>query len=1145
MDITDVERLRSIKSFPSLVKYLRDELDWPVESDDFDELTYDYEPAELGIDAKAAVKIKEIKQLRPLTNNQPFGIFFINFDPKRLPVVMLRRILRGLVLKKRTAAAQADKAAWAMNDLLFISSYGETEERTISFAYFKEDEYEESDLPTLRVLGWDGRDTVLHLGHVHQTLKEKLQWPENDADSEAWRERWASAFVTKHREVITTAKALATRLAELARDIRNRVNAVLEVESDRGPLRKLHTAFKQALIHDLSEDDFADMYAQTVAYGLLAARVSRPAGLVADNIVDMVPVSNPFLQELLETFLHLGGRKKKGNAALDFDELGVTEVVEVLRHANMEAVLRDFGDKNPQEDPVIHFYEDFLKAYDKQKRTQRGVFYTPRPVVSFIVRSVHELLQTEFGLEDGLADTATWGDMLQKHPELKLPMLSDDPQETNTISPEEPFVQVLDPATGTATFIVEVIEVIYNTLRDKWLKQGKTLEQVRALWNDYVPKHLLPRIHGYELMMAPYAIAHMKIGLKLQETEYQFKDKERVRVYLTNALEPHQKQLDLPDFDALAHEAAAVNEIKRTKRFTVVVGNPPYSVNSANKKSPIDQHLSDYKMELIDERNLKPLNDDYVKFLRFAQIVISVSRIGLIGMITNHSYTDARLFRSMRFCLMMTFGKIWFLDLRGDRNRDPSMIGDENVFDIQQGVGISLLLHHHTNVSPTCDIHISELRGERQSKYLSLLESTYRSVKWKRISPSLPHFSFGDVSSKLTNEYAAFVPINNIFINGNVGYQTHRDSFVIDMETDVLLTRIHRFKESRASEEDISSEFGIKSNRDWSIKVAHQSLNQDKDFVKSIRKTLYRPFDVRFIFYTSYMIDYDRYDLMQHMRDGNTGLLISKVFDEHEFTSVFVTKWIVESKIADRTRGSYLYPLRLCHSSNALGIGSDDSDKWQSNISGKIITNLAKICKINGASISDAYLTPEHVFHYTYSVFHSPTYRTRYAEFLKIDFPRVPLPGSLELFQCLAKLGGELVSLHLMESPRLKQHITIYKGASAPTVEKVSWSQRTVWVDKAQTCGFQGVPEAVWNFHIGGYQVCNKWLKDRKGRTLSQEDMEHYHRIVVALHETIRIMGEIDKVIEGYGGWPGAFATAPLEPSAPAPTGETDELPFV
>ncbi|HEX7344253.1 MAG TPA: N-6 DNA methylase, partial [bacterium] len=455
----NVEALRAIKTFPSLVKYLRDELDWPIESDDFEDLTFDYEPEELGIDAKTAAKIESIKQLRPLVSNQPWGIFFIKFEPKRLPVVALRRILRSLIIKKRQSSGRADRATWQLNDLLFISAYGEEEHRDVLFANFTDDS-DNGDLPTLKVLGWDDEDTAAHLGYTHQTLKEKLRWPDEPQRLDEWRTQWSEAFTLRHREVITTSKQLAIQLAALARAIRKRVNAILAIESDKGPMRKQMAAFREALIHDLKEDDFADMYAQTITYGLLTARVSRPAALVADNLADMVPVTNPFLRDLLSTFLTIGGRKGK----IDFDELGINDVVQLLRDANMEAVLLDFGDRNPQEDPVIHFYELFLKEYDAQKRIKRGVFYTPRPVVSFIVRSVDELLRKEFGLQDGLADTATWGDMLKKHAELKLP---------DGVKPDDPFVQILDPACGTGTFLVEVIEVIYQTMTAKWRKERK------------------------------------------------------------------------------------------------------------------------------------------------------------------------------------------------------------------------------------------------------------------------------------------------------------------------------------------------------------------------------------------------------------------------------------------------------------------------------------------------------------------------------------------------------------------------------------------------------------------------------------------------------------------------------------------------
>ncbi|MBK8267546.1 MAG: hypothetical protein IPK83_04270 [Planctomycetes bacterium] len=284
----------------------------------------------------------------------------------------------------------------------------------------------------------------------------------------------------------------------------------------------------------------------------------RTDSSLADRLVELVPRTNPFLHELFEAFLHVGGRRKgkSKNGHIDFDELGVGEVVELLNGAKMDAVLRDFGNRNPQEDPVIHFYELFLKEYDAKKRMQRGVFYTPKPVVSYIVRSVHELLQTEFGLEDGLASTVTWCEMVKKHKGLKLPIRkpknpANPDSKDEFVSPDSPFVTILDPATGTATFLVEVIDIIHKTMKAKWLKAGQTeMFDIPRLWNEYVPRHLLPRLHGFELMMAPYAIAHMKIGLKLAETGYKFGSGERARIYLTNALEP---PLDFSDtFEQMA-----------------------------------------------------------------------------------------------------------------------------------------------------------------------------------------------------------------------------------------------------------------------------------------------------------------------------------------------------------------------------------------------------------------------------------------------------------------------------------------------------------------------------------------------------------------------------------------------------------------
>jgi predicted helicase len=723
-----LDHLRSITTFRQLVSYLRDELDWPVDADDFDNLYFEYSAEELGLDKDTAAKIKEIKQLRPLAPMQPWGIFFVNFEPKRLPVVALRRILSTLVLKKRQSANKSQQAAWRLHDLLFISSYGESDHRDITFAHFAEEEGV-GDLPTLRVLGWDDENTALHIWHVEKVLKEKLHWPADDRNLEEWRKRWSSAFTLRPREVIKTSKALAERLADLARSIRKRANTILKIESDKGPLRKLYAAFKEALIHDMSEDDFADMYAQTISYGLLTARVSRPAGLVADNLSDMVPITNPFLKELLETFLTVGGRKGK----IDFDELGVNEVVQLLRDADMEAVLRDFDDRNPEEDPAIHFYELFLKEYDAKKRIERGVFYTPRPVVSYIVRSVDEILRKEFGLDDGLADTATWDDVLTRHKNLRPPP---------GVSLKSPFVQILDPAAGTGTFLVEVIDIVHRTMETKWKKQGYMPLEFERLWNEYVPNHLLPRLHGFELMMAPYAIAHMKIGLKLAGTGYRFRSEERARVFLTNSLEEaHDFSSVFEDMaPALAHEAKASNRVKVNVRFPVILGNPPYS-KSMTKNDWIMKLIQDFKEGLEEKKS--DLTREEWKFLRYALFHLDRCKIGVFGYVINNAYLSAPTHRGLRKVLLDSVGRLNILNLHGDSNkreRAPDGSPDENVFDIQQGVCISLGIRRPRTAELV--VNTTDIYGLREKKYEVLLSRTTK--RFQQLQPKEPNYFFYD-----------------------------------------------------------------------------------------------------------------------------------------------------------------------------------------------------------------------------------------------------------------------------------------------------------------------------------------------------------------------------------------------------------------
>lgn len=1134
--------LAKIRRFDQLIAYLRDEMGWPIARDSFedvDDLFYDFTADELGIDPKTAAKIESIKRLRPLSSRQPWGIFFVKFEPKRLPVVALRRILSRVALKKRASANRSERAAWTAGDLLFVSNYGDGNERQICFAHFSQAETGR-DLPTLKVLGWDNLDTALHLDGVAKDLIQHLAWPDDEGDLDAWRKCWRSAFTLRYQEVVTTSKELSIRLAKLARDIRDRIRAALAIETETAPLTTLMKAFQEALVHDLDADGFADMYAQTIAYGLLSARIADPNKKTTDDFAAHMR-TNPFLRELMETFLQVGGRRgKAGGPGIDFDELGVSEVVELLDDANMEAVVRDFGDRNPQEDPVIHFYELFLKEYDAKKRVQRGVFYTPRPVVSFIVRSVDEVLRTEFGLADGLADTTTWGEMVKLHKHFKCP---------DGISPEEDFVQILDPATGTGTFLVEVIDLIYRTMTGKWKVQGRGDSEIATLWDNYVSKHLLPRLHGYELLMAPYAIAHLKVGLKLFETGYRFGSDQRVRIYLTNALEPASDFSSHLEFSipSLAHEAEQVNTIKRHQHFTIILGNPPYAKLSGNRSEFAESLVTYYKELVPRERNVQPLSDDYVKFIAYGSGLVSRFPIGIISLITNRSWLNGLIHKGMRQSLLEQFRQVFVLDCHGDNNVGedvPTGKRNGNLFDIRQGVAIFCLANTFNSRD---SVRLGDLWGSQPEKYEFLRQETILSSTQQIDNPIPPNFFLRNHAANTeATVYMTFQSITSIFGSGDPrvdqgrsygnGIKSNRDGLLIDFDRDELKKRMLRLADKSVSDEKLSVELGLEDGPYWNMRREREKIRtHDADlFIKPIT---YRPFDQRWIWYQVDLIQIGRGGASRRVMananfKNNVFLLTSRNSQNPSFSAVFCTRNLSEMKTAESTRASYCFPLYVHQESQQLTLVESTISV---NFSGIFVSAIHECLGLDNPRQMQGvpFLAPEEILHYIYAVLHSPRYRALYEEFLKIDFPRVPLPGGLGLFRELANLGRELMALHLLESPTLDRPITKYIGPKNPKVGRVSWRDNTVFLDGASNkdssfkssgnTGFYGVPEAVWNLHIGGYQVCQKWLKDRKGRTLSEADISHYQRIVVAIGNTIRQMQEIDKAIEQHGGWPGAF----------------------
>ena len=1104
MPSTDFTDIRAIKDFSSLIRYLRTDLGWPVDEEQADDLTFEYRPSELGLDEAVAVKIREIKQLRPLAGNQPWGIFWIDFEPKSLPVLVMRRILNRLVQKQRGQASS--QKTWNLRDLLFISATGAGSERGISFAHFEHDGAHEQ----LRTFSWDVRET--HLFYIKNLKLGQLHWPTNPADAQAWRSQWSAAFTVEHRYVVRTAQQLAGEMARIAGEIREAVEALYAAEHSGGPLHQLHLSLKMTLITDLSEADFADMYAQTVAYGLFAARATHQGEFAAanDGVEALIAHTNPFLRELLGQLMN--------QKDMDFDGLGVNELVDLLRQINMEEILMDFGRQKRGEDPVIHFYETFMKQYDPVQKTRRGEFYTPDAVVSFIVRSVDFLLRRDFSCPDGLM---------------------------SSVSADGGFAPVvLDPATGTGTFLRYVILVVYESFCKKHDRMKK--DELRVKWNAYVRESLLPRLYAFELKMSPYTIAHLKLGLTLQEAGFEFQEGERLRVFLSNALQPAHEvaRVDTP---ALAHEVERANEVKARVPVTVVIGNPPYAGHSSNASRDhqgdlnfIGNLLQDYYKvdgKPLGERNPKWLQDDYVKFMRFAQWRVKESGAGIVAMITNHGYLDNPTFRGMRQQLMQTFSEIYVLDLHGNSKKKetaPDGSKDENVFDIMQGVAICLLVKK-PGATGLAKVFHADLFGLREFKYewLMAYHSHIGSVEWNELSPRTPFYLFMPQNANTREEYEGSWPVSKIFPLNNLGMNTHRDEFVIDFEREALYKRIQEFKDNGLSDDEIREKYVLPDNRDWQLVTARRKLRNDKNWERKLIRCLYRPFDFRWLFYSQDLLDYPRPAINEHMIAGKN-ISFATTRQTREPFSIIATDHVCgQHKIATPYDGSNIFPLYTYFTPETTfgTLFQQDNVTRTPNFAQLFIQSLEKTLVLrfipDGIGNLTSTFGPEDVFHYIYAVLHSPAYRQRYAEFLKIDFPRVPLTGNVGLFRQLCGLGAQLVSLHLLESERVdKERIEksgvkfVTVNGQPSTVDKgyPKYADGCVFINP--TAHFAGVPESAWEFHIGGYQVCEKWLKDRRGRELSAEDVLHYQKVVLALGETIRLMAQVDVAIESAGGWP-------------------------
>jgi len=872
-------------------------------------------------------------------------------------------------------------------------------------------------------------------------------------DNYEYLARTLTDFTQSQKEPIKSGEHLAKIMGGKAQRIRDNIKQFLTMDSEKNEeLLKIYKTIKKLLVHDLTINTFADMYAQTLVYGLFAARYhdENPESFTRQEARDLIPKSNPLLRHFFD---HIVGP--------NFDkrlEYIVNELCEVFSHADVNELMREYYNNNLTDekqkgpDPVIHFYEDFLKEYDPILRKKMGAYYTPVPVVQFIVRSVDYLLKKEFGLATGLADTSKIANGVHR-------------------------VQILDPAVGTGTFISAVINIIYSSL----LKNGQ-----KGRWPTYVHNDLLPRLHGFELMMAPYTIAHLKLAMAFGQTGFKYFNR-RLGIYLTNSLEKAIGQGELFTAfglaESIAEESKEAAVIKNETPIMVVIGNPPYSISSSNKGEWILDLIKEYKKNL-GEKKIN-IDDDYIKFIRLAENFIERNKNGIVAMITNNSFIDGITHRQMRKHLLETFDDIYILNLHGDskkKEKAPDGGKDENVFNIQQGVSINIFIRKEEKKNGLGKVYHTDIYGKREYKFEVLDQSDIKTTSWQKLNYSEPYYFFVPKDFSLQEEYNYGFKLDDIFNIFSVGIGTKVDCISVDFDKEKLRNRVIDILNKKYKREILISKFNLGSNTTWEYERALTAIFNDDEIILYD----YRPFDKRYIFYDHKFLSRSRQKVMDNFfKKKNYGLELGRTY--------FVA--FISNLVSDEHFGgpkSYKYPLYV-YDSNGFKI---------SNLKEKIILNIEKFV---------GKTTPEDILDYIYAVLHSPSYREKYKEFLKIDFPRVPYPKDTKSFKKLATFGAELRSLHLLESPKLNQFITTYPIVGTDTVEKLAYKNEKVFINSEQYFG--NVPEIAWKFYVGGYQPAQKWLKDRKGHTLTNSDIEHYQKIIVAFVETNRIMHEIDKIL--------------------------------
>ena len=897
------------------------------------------------------------------------------------------------------------------------------------------------------------------------------------------------------------------------------------------PILELLLGLREVLMPDVGADEFSDIFAQTLTYGMFAARLNDPTPetFTRYEAMALIPKTNPFLKQLFQYV---------ANNLEDELEWMVDDLADLFRSADIAKIMRQYSaarsasapyhaddgragaPRTPYRDPMIHFYEDFLAAYDAGLRKDRGVWYTPIQVVKFIVGAADWALRTRFCLPDGLAD--------RSKVEIECEEIAPHGKRmARKVKKTVHRVQLLDPATGTGTFIAESIRQIFEKFKGN-----------EGVWPGYVESDLLPRLNGFELLMASYTMAHIKIDFAIRETGATPSGKERFRVFLTDSLSDWHKELPGGLFaSALAPEQQGADEVKRDTPVMVVMGNPPYNVSSSNKSGWIQNLVADYKKNL-NERKIN-LDDDYIKFIRLGQHYVDKNNEGILAYITNNSFIDGITHRQMRKSLLETFDEIYVLNLHGNaRKKEVAPDGgkDENVFNIMQGVAITLFVKKSgvaAKNAKDAKVYYADLWGKKKDKLAALDAAKMESIVWKELQLSEPYYFFVPKDFALEDEYNKGFSVAELFAVNNSGIQTKRDKLVYQYEQTAIEHIIADFTVN--NEFDIRHMYALPADgRDWTVTWAKEDVVSG---CGQVAQVLYHPFDKRWTFFTGHtsgFMAYPRMPASGHMLRDNVALLAVRNSRGDLANNYFVSDTIVDKDGVSSLDNCRFFPLYLYEENmgkveKRANLDKDIVAKIEAAVGDGTPTLPTCSTRLNN------HPSPEDIFDYIYGVLHSPAYRAKFKEFLKVDFPRIPYPKDAAEFSRFRDAGRELRMVHLMcdAEPTLSETRARFPVAGDNIVANVEMlpmpmanaqleignigtgntgnignnSYCRVYINATQY--FDNVPVEAWEQPIGGYRPAEKWLKDRKGRALTQDDLRHYQRIILALAKTREIMDNL------------------------------------